>query len=546
VATTTIGQYLIDRLLALGARHVFGVPGDFVLAYYKQLTDSELTVVNTSDEQGAGFAADAYARLNGIGAVCITYGVGSLKVTNTTAQAFSEKSPVVVICGGPGVRERNREALVHHKVRSFESQLRIFEEITIASAILDDPESAQREIDRVLAACMHEKLPVYLELPRDLINAEIEIGPIRAGREKSDPEILAEALAEISRMVGQAKQPVILAGEEIHRFEVADLLPGLLERTGIPCATTTLSKSVIMESHPLYLGVYAGGLGSEVVRDYVESSDCILALGANLSDATLGIHTAKVDRSRLIHVTSDKLTIRRATYDHIVFKDFMLHLEPALGTRPAPVVPNPPRPAPWVAVPDAPITIARLVQCINERLTPQTTVIAEAGDCCFATLDLFVEHAGYMACAYYLSLGFAVPAALGVQLARPAMRPLVLVGDGAFQMTGMELSSFLRAGGDLDPIVIVVNNRGYGTERPMIDGVFNDVNDWRYAEIPRVIGGGRGWDVQTEGELERALTEAEANRGRISILDVRIPIGDISPALHRLTTALGKKARGEG
>jgi indolepyruvate decarboxylase len=365
--------------------------------------------------------------------------------------------------------------------------------------------------------------------------------------EESDAAILAEAFDESAKMVGAARQPVIIAGEELSRFEVADILPGLLERTGIPCATTMLSKSVINEGHPLYMGVYAGALGLEPVRAYVESSDCVIVLGANLSDVTLGVHTAKIEPSKMIHVTSDRISVRRALYEHIVFKDLILKIEPFLGTRPAPAsIPHPPRPAPWVANADAPITMSRLVQCLNQRLTPQTVVVAEAGDCCFATMDLFVEQSGYVACAYYLSLGFGVPAALGAQVARPTLRPLVLVGDGAFQMTGMELTSIIRANRALDPIVIVVNNQGYGTERPMIDGSFNDVNDWRYAELPRVLGSGKGWDVATEGELERALDEAEANRGAISILDVRIPIGDISESLRRLTTALGQKARGEG
>ena len=357
------------------------------------------------------------------------------------SQAFAEKSPVVVICGGPGVRERGREALVHHKVNTFDSQLRIFEEITVASAIIDDPDTAQKEIDRVLVACMRNKLPVYLELPRDLVNAQIELRPVRNVPETSDPAILAEAFDEIRRMVGISRKPVIIAGEELSRFEVADILPGLLERTGIPCATTMLSKSVIDESHPLYLGVYAGALGLDPVREYVESSDCVIVLGANLSDVTLGVHTAKIEPSRMIHVTSDRISVRRALYEHIVFKDFILKLEPVLGTRPAPAaIPNPPRPEPWVAEPGRQVTITRLVQCLNGYLDPHTVVIAEAGDCCFATMDLFVEQSGYVSCAYYLSLGFAVPAALGVQVARPSARPLVIVGDGDRKSTRLNSS----------------------------------------------------------------------------------------------------------
>jgi TPP-dependent 2-oxoacid decarboxylase len=198
MSMTTVGSYLTQRLAALGVRHVFGVPGDYVLGYYDQLERSSLTVINTADEQGAGFAADAYARVNGIGAVCVTYGVGGLKLVNTTAQAFAEKSPVVVISGAPGIRERHRDPLLHHKIRSFESQLSIFREVTCAAVIIADRDSAQRDIDRTLAACLQHSQPVYLELPRDMVDATIELVERRAEPETSDSAALAEALADRS------------------------------------------------------------------------------------------------------------------------------------------------------------------------------------------------------------------------------------------------------------------------------------------------------------------------------------------------------------
>src|SRR5271167_1979788 len=119
-SSPTIGEYLIQRLYAHGVRHVFGIPGDYVLGFYHQLCRSKLRLINTCDEQGAGFAADAYARVRGLGAVCVTYCVGGLKIANTTAEAFAEKSPVVVISGAPGVKERERNPLLHHKVREFD------------------------------------------------------------------------------------------------------------------------------------------------------------------------------------------------------------------------------------------------------------------------------------------------------------------------------------------------------------------------------------------------------------------------------------------
>src|ERR671936_308650 len=165
----SIGQYLINQLHARCVRHVFGIPGDYVLGFYDHLQRSTLRVVNTCDEQGAGFAADAYARVRGLGAVCITYCVGGLKIANPIAGAFAEKSPVVVISGAPGMKEREKNPLLHHKVRDFDTQKKVFEQLTIASTVLNDPQTAYQEIDRVLHAALRYKRPVYIELPRDLV-----------------------------------------------------------------------------------------------------------------------------------------------------------------------------------------------------------------------------------------------------------------------------------------------------------------------------------------------------------------------------------------
>src|SRR5215813_7718326 len=168
----SIGQYLIDQLYAHGVRHVFGIPGDYVLGFYDLLSKSKLTLVNTCDEQGAGFAADAYARVRGLGAVCVTYCVGGLKVANTTAEAFAEKSPVVVISGAPGTKEREKNPLLHHTVKEFDTQKKVFEQLTVASAVWSDPKAALQQIDRVLHTAMRYKLPVYLELPRDQVQLQ--------------------------------------------------------------------------------------------------------------------------------------------------------------------------------------------------------------------------------------------------------------------------------------------------------------------------------------------------------------------------------------
>jgi TPP-dependent 2-oxoacid decarboxylase len=537
-----IGDYLIARLHALGVRHVFGIPGDYVLGFYDALQKSRLQIVNTCDEQGAGFAADAYARVRGLGVVCVTYCVGGLKVANTTAEAYAEKSPVVIISGAPGVGEREKNPLLHHKVRDFDTQKRVFEQLTVASTVLDDPQTALQEIDRVLEAALRFKRPVYIELPRDRVAvAGVAHHTPRVFDGKSDPIALREALAEAVAMMNRAKQPVILADVEVHRYGLQKELLHLVEKSNIPVAATIMGKSVIGESHPSYLGVYEGAMGREEVRRYVEESDCVIMLGAFMTDINLGIFTARLDLARSISLTTEKLTIRYHNFEGVRFQDFLRGLLKASLRRRARV--KIARPGPRAAFhPSAKrkITIRRLFQRLNEFLRHDTIVVSDVGDALFGALDLFIhEHTEFLGTAYYASMGFAVPAAIGAQLADAKRRPLVLVGDGAFQMTGMELTTAIRY--HLNPIVVVLNNGGYGTERHIQDGPYNDLVRWNYHLLPRVLGAGRGFAVETEGQLDQALREAGKETENFSLIDVRLDPLDRSAALHRLARNLAKR-----
>ena len=534
-----------------------------MLGFYDQLAKSKLRLINTCDEQGAGFAADAYARVRGLGAVCITYCVGGLKVANTTAEAFAEKSPVVVISGAPGMKEREKNPLLHHKVREFDTQKKVFEQLTIASTVLSDPQTAFQEIDRVLHAALRFKRPVYIELPRDLVLVPgIPHHQTPEIHERSDPKTLRAALAEAREMIQRARQPVILADVEVHRFGLQDQVLKLARQTNIPVAATVLGKSVIGEQHPFYLGIYEGAMGRDDVRQYVESSDCLIMLGAFMTDINLGVYTARLDPARSIYATSEKLSIRYHTYEEVRFKDFVrgllrlrlrrralrkiprpipissrLSLSPSDGERAGergsfqlpPFVPHPKK-----------LTVKRLFERLNAFLSENTVVVADVGDALFGATDLFIRHrTEFLGPAYYASMGFAVPASVGAQLANPKLRPLVLVGDGAFQMTGMELATAARY--QLNPVVVVLNNGGYGTERQMQDGPYNDLWPWHYSRLPEVLGAGRGFVVETEEELDRALVAAEKWTEGFCLLDVRLAPLDRSPALDRLASRLARR-----
>ncbi len=542
-ASQTIGGYLIERLQAHGLRDLFGIPGDYVLNFYGMLEESPINVVGCTREDCAGYAADGYARVHGLGAACITYCVGGLSLVNAVAGAYAEKSPVIVISGAPGMSEREHDPLLHHRVRDFSTQREVFEKITVASAALEDPLTAFREIDRCLEAAVRFKRPVYLELPRDRVDTQ-SLFPHEPVKEifRSNPDALRESIDEAAEMISGCKKPVILAGVEVHRFGLREKVLEFAERHQIPIAATLLGKSVVSERHPLYVGVYEGAMGRETVQTFVEESDCVILLGTFMSDINLGINTARLDAGNCIYATSEKLRIRHHHFLDVRLDDFVKKLAKAGFKVPKrkPPKPDKSRDAKFVPEPDAPLKVSRLFARINEMLEDDMVVVADVGDSLFASADLTIhKHTEFVSPAYYTSMGFAIPAALGVQVARKKARPLVLVGDGAFQMTCLELSTSLRHG--FNPIVVVLNNKGYTTERFLADGPFNDVREWDYHRLPDLLGGGWGFEVHTEGELDQALRAAVEHDNAFSLLNVHLDPHDVSPALSRLAKRLSKK-----
>ncbi|OWK38371.1 alpha-keto acid decarboxylase family protein [Fimbriiglobus ruber] len=540
---TTIGSYLVDRLCGLGLKHAFGVPGDYVLAFYKMLADSPIKMIGSTAELPAGYAADAYARVSGLGCCVSTYGVGALSLANAVACAYAEKSPVVVVSGAPGLRERRRGQLLHHTFGAYDAQQAVFSNLTCANCVLDDPLTAFREIDRVLEACLRHKRPVYIELPRDRVTQPSLHPHVAASEEPtSDPLELQDAVAEAVGMLRNSRKPVILAGIEIERFGLSGDTLRLAERYGIPIAAMLLSKSVVPEGHPLYAGVYQAGAGRPTVTQFVEDADCLVMLGALVTDLDTGMFTHDLDDNQVIHAAVDGVRVRRHIYPDVRLPDFVRALAEADLPRfdHKPPVAGEPVYAPWRAEKGRPLSVARLFQKVNAVLTGQTTVISDPGDALFGAADLVVpDRAGFLAPAFYATLGWAIPAAVGAQLARPDHRPLVLVGDGSFQFTGAELSTAIRLG--LDPIVIVLNNRGYLTERVLLDGDFNDIANWQFHKLVDVFGGGKGYEARTEDEFDAVLDAAQATRGQTVIINAHLPPLDMTPGLRRLGERLAKR-----
>jgi indolepyruvate decarboxylase len=539
-----VGQFLIERLKSVGARHAFGYPGDYVISFYDQLQNSDIELVTTTCERNAGIAADAYARINGIGVAVVTYCVGGFNIVDPTGCAFAEKSPVVIISGAPGLKEREDDLHPHHLVKEFECQHKIFSRITCANTVLRSPATAAYEIDRVLAACKYHKEPVYIEIPRDIVDKVISYDAWEQGTppsNKSDPETLAEALQESVDWINRAERPMILAGVEVARFNFGKDLMKFAERLNIPIATTILGKSVVNERHPLSLGVFCGPLANDRCATLLNESDCVIMLGVEMTDVSMGFMPRKIIRRNAIISSCDETNVRSHSFRKVNFCDFFEKLSKSTYTRKA-----------WqevgereikkyvVDLNNKPLTTQRLFDKIDSIITDKMAIIADVGDSMFGSSGLTVNRNHFLSPAFYNSMGFAIPGSLGAQCADSTLRCLAIVGDGSFQQTNNELSTIVEKG--FNPIVIVINNGGFLTERFFKDGSYNNIRNWNYHKMTEVIGGGEGMLVRTEGELDLAMKKAIASK-ELFIINAVVDKNDSSPALKKAVKGLVDKMR---
>ncbi|MBL0225124.1 MAG: alpha-keto acid decarboxylase family protein [Geobacteraceae bacterium] len=540
--TCTVSRYLIQRLRDVGINHLFGVPGDYVLDFLDEVISSPIQWVGTCNELNAGYAADGYARLNGAGAAVVTYCVGGLSILNAVAGAFAERVPLIVISGAPPARRRNAGALVHHLVSDYYLQLDVFKKVTIDAAILIDPQTAPDEIDRVITNAIVHKLPVYLELPADMAHAPCRQPMARSTSvmPHSDEDSLKKSLQKAAELINSSKNPVLLAGIEALRFCHGGDLLHLVEAVEVPFATMLSSKSVLPELHPQFIGIYQGGWSREAVRQQVESSDCLLSLGAWMTDLDTGLFSEHLDSSRMIVATNGQVTIGDTKYLNVQLGDFIRELvtvvQPRSYLNSHPVVSHTIR---SVFIPDETkkLSALRLYERLNTFLDDRMVLLAEPGDAFCAALDFNVEESeNFIVQAYYSSIGYCTPAALGVSFACPDKRPVVLTGDGAFQMTAQEISTLIRQ--RCPAIILIINNDGYMVERVLHeDGPYNDIQMWNYADLPAAFGGGDyavGIKVTTEGELERALVAASKEDGKFFMIELCLPDRDCSAGLKQL------------
>ena len=523
---------LLQELQQLQVQHIYGIPGDFVLPLFEQLQQkNQLPLVYLSHEPAAVFAADAAARIsNKPAAVILTYGAGALNAVNAVAQAYVEHVPLLVIAGYPAQAEKERQLLIHHQARRFDSQKKIFEEITACQVRLDDPATAWQQLVHACTICQQESLPVLIEWPRNASAFEVGERP-RLPKRQPDVEQLQLAVHAMRQRLQQAKQPLLLIDVDVRRFAAVQQVEQLAERCQLPMLTTLLGRAAVDQQHANYRGIFLDKADSQSYA-LVEQADLIIQLGVIPTDSNFAAHQHLFSAERVIDIQQQGCRIG-VQY----FVGFgLIDLLDELLKQPLPHYQLPPKfsGAPVMADNDdgsKALDPIRLMQVVHQELLAQPDVlpmVADIGDCLFASLQ--AEPSLLLAPAFYASMGYAIPAALGVQLTS-GLRPVVLVGDGAFRMTGLELGHCQRYG--LSPIVILFNNSNWEMIRafaPKLDCA--NLGCWHYAELATAMGA-VGLVADDSSSLSKALRQALQQRAQPVLIEVRYQPGLQSQQLQR-------------
>lgn len=538
----TLATALLQGLKDHGAKEIFGIPGDFVLPFYKVIEESGiLPHFQLSHEPAVGFAADAAARYHsGIGVAVVTYGAGAFNLVNAVAGAYAERSPVVVIAGAPGAAERTSGFMLHHQAKTIDTQLAVFREITCDQAVLTDPVTAPVEIARVLRSARERSLPVYIEFPRDMVAATCDAVPVLP-RRAADRAALSECAAEILDKLKAAKSPVIIVDVEIRRYGIEKRVANLARKLGIPVVTTFMGRGLMEDAPDVVAGTYLGAAGDPGITKLVEHADALLLLGVILCDTNFALSQRRLDPRRTMLAIDRQVRVGHHQYPDLPLED----LVDALIAR-APKTPlrktsggKPVKYPRGLKADDNPVMPSDIACAINDLFDKHgpMPMTSDIGDCLFTAME--IENTALAAPGYYAGMGFGVPAGIGVAAATKR-RPLILVGDGAFQMTGWELGNCRRYG--LAPIVVLFNNASWEMLRVFQpESKFNDLDDWHFAAMAPSMGG-HGERVTTRRELIDALEAAVKRRKQFSLIEVMLPRGVTSKTLERFVAGF-KAAR---
>lgn len=518
----TVVDYVVQRFVALGIGHIFGVPGDYAFPFNDAFDNSPaIQWVGCCNELNAAYAADGYARIRGAALLSTTYGVGELSALNGLMGSKAEHLPVFHLVGHPSRRLQRIRAVTHHSLG--DGDFNRFVPLSAAACCVSvelTPRNCVAELERAIERALTFCLPAHIYVAEDYALMPI-VGtppPMRHLDEmprgiSNTAELRAATDAVLARLA-KAERPLAFVSHMISRYRLESSVVRFLEQANIPFATTPMDKTAIDPTHPLFLGMYSGGSMAPDVQRAVAESDCVLDLGGVIwSDLNTGFWSDQVDKESLVRLMPHDVQIGDDSFGPNWLGDVLCHLAnaAALPKFPAVPIPDPPAPPSLSGAASDPIDYARFYPRLQRFLRAGDTVISETGTCMLhLTAMALPPRANFYTQTLWGSVGWGTPCSLGMCLADSSQRTILVTGDGAHQMTAMELGTMQRYGAK--PILFVLNNSSYAVEELISRTTghqYNDLAPWRYAELPAVLGC-RDWftaKVATVAELEAALDE---------------------------------------
>lgn len=533
----TIGSFILQQLRALKVDRIYGVPGDYNLALLETIEhDQRCQFIGNCNELNAAYAADGYARLKGAGTLITTYGVGDLAALSGIAGAYAESAPVICIAGTPPLHAMQSHALLHHSLAdgNFDNVMNCFRQFTVAQALIT-PENAATEIPRVIACAWQQKKPVYLQLPSDICEVEIEVAdnPCSYRLPGSDASHLQLASAALLERINRAKRPIILIDQMVERYQLQALVLALADKFAIPLTNMPTAKCAISENTPGWQGGYSGDLSRPELFELMAQSDCILSFGVRLVDSTTGYFSQQIPAQAVIDIQPYMLKLDNLSYPAVTAAELLQSvLDQAPATSPPPLTPLA-APQHKLATPgNEPLEQGYFWQRIQRFIQADDVLVVENGTSGAAIGGMRLPSGvSVVNQPIWGSIGYTLPALLGTMMAAPQRRQLLFIGDGSFQLTAQELSTLLRH--EQKPIIFLINNDGYTIERYILGETssYNDIGMWDYAKLPAVLSPQTSAFcavVATGQQLEMALERA-SRQDRLAFIEVKLPMMD-SPA----------------
>lgn len=539
----TVADYLLDRLAGCGIGHLFGVPGDYNLQFLDHVIDHPtLRWVGCANELNAAYAADGYARMSGAGALLTTFGVGELSAINGIAGSYAEYVPVLHIVGAPCSAAQQRGELMHHTLGDgdFRHFYRMSQAISAASAILDE-QNACFEIDRVLGEMLAARRPGYIMLPADVAK-KTAIPPTQALKlpvHEAQSGVETAFRYHARQCLMNSRRIALLADFLAGRFGLRPLLQRWMAETPIAHATLLMGKGLFDEQHPNFVGTYSAGASSKEVRQAIEDADRVICVGTRFVDTLTAGFTQQLPAERTLEIQPYASRIGETWFNlpmaQAVSTLRELCLECAFAPPPTRSAGQP------VRIDKGELTQESFWQTLQQYLKPGDIVLVDQGTAAFGAAALSLpDGAEVVVQPLWGSIGYSLPAAFGAQTACPDRRVILIIGDGAAQLTIQEMGSMLRDG--QAPVILLLNNDGYTVERAIHSAAqrYNDIASWNWTQIPPALNAAQQaecWRVAQAIQLAEVL-ERLARPQRLSFIEVMLPKADLPELLRTVTRAL--------